>query len=181
VEERAKYEQSQITEVSFLPALYEMIRLSEDGGATMVSMLEHALSGEDIVAIMAGWIGKNPVGELIDTDKYRELITEDFVRYAARDPRFSKQNLYLLQEYDLIDYIDPLGFSSTGTITVHEAGNWVVVEANIPSGQRVFYSPHIHGVGGAYPSFELALLSQISRRHYVTLKLIYENERKSQR
>lgn len=181
MEQRAKYNQSQFTATSFLPVLCKMIKLSEDNGATLVQILERALDGDDVVATMANWIGENPVGALINTDKYRETITEAIVQYAAEERDFSERNLYVLRNYGLIDYIDPLGFANIGELFVHEAGNWVVVEASTPEGEQAFYSPHIHGIGGVYPSFELALLSQISRRHYVTLKLIHENERKSQR
>lgn len=181
MEERAKYKQSQITEVSFLPALRDMIRLSEGDGVTLTQILERTLDGDDIVAMMGSWIGKNPVGDLIDTDKYREVITEAIVQFAVEEREFSEYNLYVLRSHDLINYIYPLGLAETGVIFVHTPGSWVVVEVGTPEGKKSFYSPHLHGVGGAYPSFDLALLSQISRRHYVTLKLIYENERKSQR
>jgi len=181
VEKRAKYKQSQITEASFLPALRDMIRLSEGDGVTLTQILEYALDGDDIVAMMGGWIGKNPVGQLIDTDKYRELITGAIVQFAAEERDFSERNLYVLKNYGLVDYIDPLGFANIGELFVHEVGDWVVVEANTPEGKQDFYSPHIHGIGGVYPSFELALLSQISRKHYVTLRLIYDNERRSKR
>ncbi len=178
MEERAKYAQGEFTETSFLPALLEMIRLSEDGGATLVQILERALCDDDVVVAMDNWIGHNPVGKLIDTDKYRGMITQAIVQYAAKERGFSEHNLYVLQGFDLLYCIDSLGRERAGEITVHEIGDWVVVEAE-KEGELCFYSPHIHGPGGSYPSLELALLAQISRRHYVTLKLIYNNEEKS--
>lgn len=179
MEERAKYKQGQFTETSFLPALHEMIVAAEDDGASIVQMLDLALDGKDTVAIMAGWTGKNPVGKLVDREKYRELITKDIVRYAVREYDFSEQNLYILQDFDLLDYIDALGRKGIGNLTVNEIGDWVVIEADL-DGDTVFFSPDLHGVT-QHDTFEHCLLWQISKRHYATLRLIYENEEKSKR
>lgn len=179
MEERAKYKQGQFIETSFLPALHEMIGAAEAGGASIVRILDFALDGEDAVAIMAGWIGENPVGKLVDHNQYRETIADAIVQFAVAEREFSEHNLYVLRSFDLLDCIDALGRKGIGELTVHEIGDWVVIGADL-DGDTVFFSPDLHGAT-QHDTLEHCLLWQISKRHYATLKLIYENEEKSKR